>query len=176
MLPQDYPDFGIHGRNGTLQTWYGIGQSLLMLPSDIAGTLLANLPFFADYNGNDPSVRDIVVSYTVSIFLNLATALVALRLLLLLGFNRRQSIAGSLALLLLTTHLHYTQNLMENNYICLLTLIGFTWQYEWVITGSRRALFIGSAAFGLNLLTRLTTGLDLLAGALFAALAFGLPA
>lgn len=34
-------------------------------------------------------------------------------------------------------------------------------------TDSRRALLIGSAAFGLNLLTRLPTGLDLLAGALF---------
>ncbi len=34
-------------------------------------------------------------------------------------------------------------------------------------SGSRRALLIGSAAFGLNLLTRLPTGLDLLAGALF---------
>ena len=30
-----------------------------------------------------------------------------------------------------------------------------------------RALLIGSAAFGLNLLTRLTTGMDLLAGMLF---------
>ena len=34
-------------------------------------------------------------------------------------------------------------------------------------TGSRRALLIGSGAFGLNLLTRLTTGLDLLAGGVF---------
>jgi hypothetical protein len=34
-------------------------------------------------------------------------------------------------------------------------------------TGSRRALLIGSAALGLNLLTRLTTGLDLLAVASF---------
>ena len=32
---------------------------------------------------------------------------------------------------------------------------------------SRRALLIGSGAFGLNLLTRLTTGMDLLAGILF---------
>lgn len=170
VLPQDYPGFGIHGRNGTLQTWYGIGQSLLMLPADILGTWIKSWPIFAEYNGNDPDVRHVVVGYTVSIFLNVATALVALRFLLLLGFTRRQSIAGALALLLLTTHLHYTQNLMENNYICLLTLIGFAWQYEWTLTSSRRALFIGSAAFGLNLLTRLTTGLDLLAGALFAAL------
>ena len=170
VLPQDYPEFGIRGRNGKLQTWYGIGQSLLMLPSDILGTWIEGWPVFADYNGNDPSVRVVVVSYTVSIFLNVATALVALCFFLQLGFTRSHSIAGCLALLILTTHLHYTQNLMENNYICLLTLAGFTWQYRWLLTGSRRALFIGSAAFGLNLLTRLTTGMDLLAGALFIAL------
>ena len=72
-----------------------------------------------------------------------------------------------LALLFCTTHLHYTQNMMENNYILLLTLAGFAFQYEWLRTGSRRALLIGSAALGLNLLTRLTTGLDLLAAASF---------
>src|SRR5208337_292988 len=95
------------------------------------------------------------------------TALVCFRLLRRFNFSIGQSAAGVLVLLLLTTHLHYTQNLMENNYICLLTLVGFTYQYDWLRTGSRRALAIGSAAFGLNLLTRLTTGLDLLGGGLF---------
>jgi len=66
--------------------------------------------------------------------------------------------------------LHYTQNMMENNYILLVTLTGFAYQYDWLITGSRRALVIGSTAFGLNLLTRLTTGMDLAMGALFLAL------
>ena len=46
-------------------------------------------------------------------------------------------------------------------------MTGLSYQYEWLRTGSRRALLIGSAAFGLNLLTRLTTGMDLLAGAVF---------
>ena len=73
----------------------------------------------------------------------------------------RHSVAGVLALLFCTTHLHYTQNMMENNYILLLTLTGFSFQYEWLRTGSKRTLFVGSAAFGLNLLTRLTTALDL---------------
>ncbi len=76
---------------------------------------------------------------------------------------------GVLALLLSTTHLHYTQNMMENNYIFLLTLTGFSYQYEWLRNGNRRALLIGSGAFGLNLLTRLTTGMDLLAERLFRA-------
>jgi hypothetical protein len=171
VFPNEYPEFGIHGRGGRLQSWYGIGQSLLMLPADIAGTWIEDLPVFADYDGNDPSVRNIFVSYTVSILLNVLTALVCFRFLRQLDFRAKHSAAGVLALLMMTTHLHYTQNLMENNYICLLTLVGFSWQFEWLQNGSRRALLIGSAAFGLNLLTRLTTGMDLLAGAAFILLA-----
>jgi hypothetical protein len=57
--------------------------------------------------------------------------------------------------------------MMENNYIFLLTMTGLSYQYEWLRNGNRRALLVGSAAFGLNLLTRLPTGLDLLSGALF---------
>jgi hypothetical protein len=174
VFPNEYPEFGIHGRNDTLQTWYGIGQSLLILPFDVAGTYIELLPVFADYNGNDPSVRNIVVSYGVNILLNVLTALVCFRFLRRFKFSVGQSTAGVLALLLLTTHLHYTQNMMENNYICLLTLAGFCWQLEWVETGSRHALFMGSAALSLNLLTRLTTGLDLLACALFVVLALWL--
>lgn len=163
----EYPEFGIRGRHGELETWYGIGQSLLMLPFDIAGTYIERLPVFDDYNGVDPSVRNIVVSYGTNILLNVLTALVCFRLLRRFKFSEAQSAAGVLALLALTTHLHYTQNMMENNYICLLTLAGFCWQLEWAETGSRRALLIGSTALGLNLLTRLTTGVDLLGCALF---------
>jgi hypothetical protein len=76
-------------------------------------------------------------------------------------------VVGVLALLFCTTHLHYTQNMMENNYIMLLTLAGFSFQYDWLHTGGNRALLIGSAALGLNLLTRLTAGLDLVAGGVF---------
>jgi len=56
---------------------------------------------------------------------------------------------------------------MENNYIMLLTLAGFSFQYEWLRTGSQRALLLGCGALGLNLLTRLTTGLDLMAAGIF---------
>jgi hypothetical protein len=167
VFPQEYPEFGVHGRGGRLFDWYGVGQPLLMLPADIVGTYIERLPVFKHYNGNDPSVRNIVVSYSTNILLNVLTALVCLRFLRLLNFSVRQAVGGVLALLFCTTHLHYTQNMMENNYIMLLTLAGFTFQYEWLRTGSRRALVVGSAAFGLNLLTRLTTGLDLLAGAAF---------
>ncbi len=167
VFPNEYPEFGVHGRGGSLQSWYGIGQSLLMLPTDILGAYIAKLPVFDHYGDTDPTVRDIVVTYLTEILITVLTALVCFRLLRQFAFSINQSVAGVLAFLLATTHLHYTQNMMENNYICLLTLIGFSFEYEWLRTGSRRALLIGTTAFGLNLLTRLTTGVDLLAGMLF---------
>ncbi len=170
VFPNEYPEFGVHGRDGKLQSWYGIGQSLLMLPADIVATYIERLPVFSRYDGTDPTVRNIIVSYSTNILVAVLTALLCFRFLQQLTFSVKQSVAGVLALLVATTHLHYTQNMMENNYIFLLTLAGFSYQYQWLQNGSRRALLIGSAAFGLNLLTRLTTGLDLLAGGLFALL------
>ena len=73
VFPQEYPEFGIHGREGTLQSWYGIGQSLLMLPADVVGTFVERLPIFANYNGTDPSVRNIIVSYSTNILLSVLT-------------------------------------------------------------------------------------------------------
>jgi hypothetical protein len=167
VLPGDYPEFGLRGRDGRIYAWYGMGQSLLMLPADMVGTGLEKLPIFGEYNGNDPSVRNMIVSYSTNILVNILTALVGFHFLGLLKFTKPQAVAGVLALLLCTTHLHYTQNMMENNYILLLTMAGFTFQYEWLLTGERRAVLIGSAAFGFNLLTRLTTGIDVLAGGMF---------
>ncbi len=166
VFPDDYPDFGLHGRGGRLYSWYGIGQSLLMLPADLIATWIAHWHIFSGYE-EDPAVRSIIVTCSTNILINVLTALIVFRLLGQLHFSVKESVAGVLALLFCTTHLHYTQNMMENNYIMLLTLVGFSFQYEWLRTGGRRALVIGSAALGLNLLTRLTTGLDLLAGGVF---------
>jgi hypothetical protein len=49
----------------------------------------------------------------------------------------------------------------------LLTLTGFAFQYKWLRAGDKRSLVIGSAALGLDLLTRLTTGLDIIAVGVF---------
>ena len=170
VLPNEYPGFGLHGRGGRLYSWYGIGQSLLMLPADLLGTWMEQWSIFDNYN-DDPAVDTIVVSYSTNILVTVLTALIAFRLLGQLRFGMKESAAGVLALMFCTTHLHYTQNMMENNYIMLLTLTGFSFQYEWLRADSRRALFWGSCALGLNLLTRLTTGLDLIAAGIFVLLA-----
>jgi hypothetical protein len=166
VFPNEYPEFGLHGRDGKIYSWYGIGQSLLMLPADLIATWISHWHVFAEYE-DDPAVRSIVVSYSTNILVNVLTALIAFRLLRQLRFDVREAVAGVLALLFCTTHLHYTQNMMENNYIMLLTLVGFSYQLEWLRTGNRKALFWGSAALGLNLLTRVTTALDLIAGGVF---------
>ena len=162
VFPNEYPEFGLHGRGGRLYAWYGIGQSLLMLPADLAASAASHLPIWRSYvnSGEDPAIRSILVSISTNILINVLTALAAFRLLRLLAFSEAESVAGVLALLCATTHLHYAQNMEENNYILLLTITGFALQYKWLITGNRRALFWGSAALGLNLLTRLTTTLD----------------
>src|SRR5579859_6438188 len=165
VFPNEYPEFGLHGRNGQIFSWYGIGQSLLMLPADLISSWIASWPIFSNYQ-DDPAVRSILVSYSTNILITVLTALIAFRFLQLLQFGMKESVAGVLALLFCTTHLHYTQSMQENNYIMLLTLIGFSYQYEWLRTGKSKALWIGSAALGLNLLTRVTTALDLMAAAL----------
>jgi hypothetical protein len=166
VFPNEYPEFGLLGRGGELYGWYGIGQSLLMLPADLVATWIAHWKVFSGYS-DDPAVRSIVVSYSTSMLVNVLTALVGFRFLRQLRFSVRESVLGLLALMFCTTHLHYTQNMMENNYIMLLTLAGFSFQFEWLRTGSKRALWIGSAALGLNLLTRLTTAVDLIAAGIF---------
>ncbi len=166
VFPNEYPEFGLHGRGGHIYSWYGIGQSLLMLPADVVGTWISHWSVFSGYE-DDPSVRSIVVSYSTNILVTVLTAMVLLRLLRQLRFSEKEALAGVVALLFCTTHLHYTQNMMENNYIMLLTLVGFSFQFEWSRTGSGRALLIGSAALGLNLLTRITTALDVVAAGIF---------
>jgi len=173
VFPNEYPEFGLHGRGGRLYAWYGIGQSLLMFPADLIGSAATHLPLWSSYASSeaDPSIRSIIVSISTNILVNMLTTFAAFHLLGLLGFSTRESVAGTLALLCATTHLHYAQNMTENNYILLLTLTGFALQYKWLVTGNRRALFWGSAALGLNLLTRLTTALDILGAACFILLA-----
>src|SRR4051812_35659296 len=167
VFPNEFPEFGVHGRNHSLQSWFGIGQSILMLPVDILGSGIEKLPIFDRYGDTDPTVRNIVVVYLTQMLVAVLTALVCFKLLRSFGFSINHSIAGVLAFQLATTHLHYTQNMQENNYICLLTLTGLAFELEWARTGSRRALFIGAGALGLNLLTRITTGMDLVAGIVF---------
>src|ERR1700761_6844839 len=98
VFPNEYPEFGLHGRGGRLYAWYGIGQSLLMLPADLVGSEAERLPQWKSYvrSGADPAIRSIFVNISTNILINVLTALAAFRLLGLLGFSTRESVAGVL--------------------------------------------------------------------------------
>src|ERR1700752_5410501 len=98
VFPNEYPEFGLHGTGGRIFSWYGIGQSLLMLPADLVGTWIARWHIFSGYE-DDPAVRSIVVSYSTNILVNVLTALIAFRLLRQLRFDVREAVAGGLAFL-----------------------------------------------------------------------------
>src|SRR5438094_8253970 len=71
VFPNEYPEFGVHGRGGQLYDWYGIGQPLSLLPADIVGTYIEQLPIFAGYSGSDPTVRNIIFTYTTYILISI---------------------------------------------------------------------------------------------------------
>src|ERR1700676_4335359 len=105
VFPQEYPEFGIHGRGGRLYGWYGIGQSLLMLPSRVIGTYMGRLPVLRNYRDAQahPTVRNIVVTYSTNTLICVLGILVCFRFLRRLQFTPNQSVAGALALLFGTT-------------------------------------------------------------------------
>src|ERR1700709_460497 len=49
VAPSEYPEFGLQGRGGRLYAWYGIGQSLLMLPADLISSAASKLPLWRNY-------------------------------------------------------------------------------------------------------------------------------
>lgn len=165
IYPDQLPEAGLPGRGGKLYAHWGIGHSLLLLPSDLLGTALSHLAVWHNYvdSQQDPAIRSIVASVTTNILVNVLTAWLTFSFLQELGFSLLEAVAGVLALLLATTHLHYAQNMSENNFLFLLTLAALAFQYHWLRTGQRRALFWGGVALGWGLITRMTTVLDLLA-------------
>jgi hypothetical protein len=162
-------DIGLVGRNGQLYYWFGLGQNLLMLPADILARV--TLSFISRFR-EPPSWlgEDTIVNYLTSTLVCTLAVLVCFHFLRLLKFSEDESILGALGLLFGTTFLHYTQNMQENNLLLLLTLTGFCFQYDWFRNGSTRSLLYGSMALGANLLTRLTTGLELVAVTVFISL------
>jgi hypothetical protein len=169
VIQEPGEDFGIVGRGGKLQAWYGMGQSLLMLPADVIATVLVDkIPFLKETDRRENGlVRRALVAYQISSLVCMVGVVVSFFFLELMGFSVNQAIAGALTLLFATTFLHYTQVAQENNFTLVMSLLGFSCQYRWFLQSRTTWLILGASAFGFNLLTRMTTGLDLMAGALF---------
>ena len=159
--------FGVVGRGGRLYAPTGIGQSLVMLPADVAMTGLGRLAGVPE--AKMANLREFGVAYATFPLIALATILVALRLLRELGFSEAACGWGCLGLLFASTFLTYCQSHQENSLIFLMALLGALGLLRWARGGSPRWLVAAGLALGFNFLVRVTTVFETGAICLFAA-------
>src|SRR5579883_3431905 len=109
--------FGIRGRHGVRHAWYGMGQSLVLVPFDAAVSVTTG-PLL-QRSGLSPERREQIVELLNAFLMQFAiTSLIlvlAYETLLSFGFTPFPSAAGALALLFGTTCLAYVQTAQENN-------------------------------------------------------------
>jgi hypothetical protein len=155
------------GVNGTAHYWYGMGQSIYMLPGDIIATSYIKL---LGLNDDNLLYSFVVTLITFPIF-SAGAIVIAFYLLYELGFSRFVSAAGALSLFFGTTLLHYTQVHQENSQITFLTLCGYYYILLWLKQDKLFFLLLGSALLGSMLLMRVTTLADIVSVGFFAFLA-----
>lgn len=151
-----YPGFGVIGRDGQIHAWYGIGQSLVMLPADILGSSLLGqtTPDARSLNGR---IKHAFLVYATFPLLAAGCVVLGYAVLLQLGLGLKASAVGAMGMLFGTTLLQWTQIEQENS-LTLLCFLGTLYAcLRWLSTG--RLVFMGMAGCtaGFALLTRLPT-------------------
>jgi hypothetical protein len=158
---EDSSPFVLTGVNGTRHSWYGLGQSVLMLPGDLVATLTIRATGL-NASEKQNQLREFIVVILTFPLLAAAAAYALYALLLRLGLTSTEAFLSVLVALFATRLLNIMQIHQEDIHH-LLFLAGATyWLFRWL--DDKRGLFLGLAAacFGFNLLTRLTTGMDVI--------------
>jgi hypothetical protein len=154
--------FGIRGRNGVPQAWYGVGQSLLMLPIDALVDAAAT-PIIRRFD-LDPirgkQVRELTIAFLMDSFLTACVLLLARRVLLTFGFSGTSAVAGALALLFATTCLEYVPSGQENELLLALALAALAAIRAWQCDARGRWAMLAGLACGFAILVRLTSLLE----------------
>lgn len=152
----DYPAFGIVGRDGEIHAWYGIGQSLVMLPADMAGSLLVGRVTPEPYSLAG-RIKHAFVVYATFPLLTAGCVVLGYAVLLQLGLGLKASALGAMGMLFGTTLLQWTQVNQENN-LTLFCFLGTLYAcLRWLATGRLGYMVAAGGAAGFALLTRLPT-------------------
>jgi hypothetical protein len=162
----DYPAFGIVGKDGVIHAWYGIGQSLVMLPADLAGSLLVGqaTPDAASLAGR---IKHAFVVYATFPLLTAGCVVLGYAILLQLGVSLKGAALGAMGMLFGTTLLQWTQVNQENS-LTLLCFLGTLYAcLRWLATGHLCYMFLAGGAAGMALLTRLPTVFETAAVGIF---------
>ena len=154
--------FGIPGRNGAPQAWYGVGQSLLLLPID--ALVDATVSPLSRRFGLDPirrkQVAELAVAFLMQSFLTACVLLLAHRVLLSFGFGSTAAVAGCLAVVFATTCLQYVQCAQENLLLLALALAALAALRAWHREERGRWAWLAGVACGFAILVRLTSLLE----------------
>jgi len=162
--------FGIPGRNGLPQAWYGIGQSLLLLPIDaLVDVTVARLLYHSGLPpGRRMQIAELMIAFIMQAFLTACVLLLARYVLLAFGFGDTIAVVGSLALLFATTCLQYVQCAEENELLLALALAALASILVWHQQQRGRWALLAGMACGFAILVRLTSLLETCIFALFA--------
>lgn len=153
----EYPGFGIRNRDGVIHAWYGVGQSLVMLPADIVSSLAER--FAANPDDKRRFQSGIVATLTFAP-INATSVVLAFILLGLCGYGLREQVIGALSLLLGTTFLHYCQIHMENSLQDFLLLADAVLLMAWSRNGHVSALLGAALVLGFSMQVRLPSVIE----------------
>ena len=153
----DAEAFGIRGRRGIQEAWYGIGQSLLMLPADIvvSGVGIEGSP-------RKEHMRVALVEYLTFPAVSVAVVACAGRLLANLGFTTSEMVPATVLFFLGSSLLPYTQINQENSLLAFSTLGGLAFGFQWLHERKAIAALLSGLLFSFGILTRLPSLLDAL--------------
>jgi hypothetical protein len=154
--------FGIRGRNGVPQAWYGVGQSLLLLPIDalVDATVTPIIRRFDLDPIRAKQVRELTIAFLMESFLTACVLLLARRVLLTFGFPSTAAVAGALALLFATTCLEYVPSGQENELLLALALSALAGIRAWQCDARGHWALLAGLACGFAILVRLTSLLE----------------
>ena len=146
----DRADFGMPGREGVWQAWYGPGQSWLMWPADL---IARSAERFVPNSALKFKFSSALVATLTFPPLVATTVLLVFVWLGQLGFLPLQRLAGAFSLLLASSHLYYTQVHMENSLQVFLLVLDAVCLGRWMVTGQKKWLVVsaGTAAWALNI-------------------------
>jgi hypothetical protein len=154
--------FGIPGRDGVRQAWYGPGQSLLLLPFDALVDASVS-PLLRQFD-LDPirqkQVAELTIAFLMQSFLTACVLVLARNVLRTFGFGEIGAVAGSMGLLFATTCLQYVQCAQENELLLALGLAALAAIRAWHWQGHRRFAALAGMACGCAILVRLPSLLE----------------
>jgi hypothetical protein len=159
-------NYALTGVNGSKHFWYGMGQSIFLLPGSLTAAGIFGLMHLRD-SAVEASFEQALVSLLTFPLLSACTVVIAFLLLLELEFSMLPALYGVLAFFFGTTFLHYTQVHQENSQLVFLVIAACYMHLLWLKQKRILPLVIGSGLLGVSLLFRITSAADIVSETLF---------